>query len=91
MTDIYKNFPLKFSINTSDPLGPFIESEYNKDENSFRSPWSNTYYPKKESNKLLPKELRLLEEKIKMIIRIVHLGLINIFLKKKMVNICLKN
>jgi capping protein beta len=70
MTDIYKNFPLKFSINTSDPLGPFIESEYNKDENSFRSPWSNTYYPKKESNKLLPKELRLLEEKINTLIKL---------------------
>ena len=70
MRNIYKKFPLKFSINTSDPLGPFIESEYNKDEESYRSPWSNTYFPKKESNKHLPKELRLLEEKINMLIKL---------------------
>ena len=70
MKYIYKNFPIKFNINTSDPLGPFIESEYNKDENSYRSPWSNTYFPSKESTKILPKELRFLEEKINTIIKL---------------------
>ena len=68
--NISKNFPSKFSINTSDPLGPFIESEYNRDEDSYRSPWSNTYFPKKESNKHLPKELRSLEEKINKLIKL---------------------
>ena len=38
MKEINKNFPLQFKINNSDPLGPFIESEFNKDENSYRSP-----------------------------------------------------
>ena len=70
MKNINRNFPLKFNINNSDPLGPFIESEFNQDENSFRSPWSNTYFPTKESNKHLPKELRLLEEKINMMIKL---------------------
>ena len=70
MRNIYRNFPLNFKINNSDPLGPFIESEFNKDENSFRSPWSNTYFPAKESGKRLPKELRALEEKINSIIKL---------------------
>jgi capping protein beta len=70
MRNINKNFPIKYNINNSDPLGPFIESEYNKDENSYRSPWSNTYFPQKDSNKLLTKELRALEEKINMLIKL---------------------
>ena len=70
MRNIYRNFPLHFKINYSDSLGPFIESEYNKDENSYRSPWSNKYFPAKENGKHLPKELRALEEKINMIIKL---------------------
>ena len=70
MKHIYKNFPTKSIINTNDPLGPFIESEYNKDKNSYRSPWSNTYFPKIETNNFLPNELRLLEEKINMLIKL---------------------
>ena len=70
MKDIYRNFPLPFSINNSDPLGPFIESEFNKDRDSYRSPWSNTYFPPKESDKLLPKELRELEQKINQLIKV---------------------
>ena len=70
MKDIYRNFPLPFSINNSDPLGPFIQSEYNKDGDSYRSPWSNTYFPPKESDKLLPKELRELEQKINQLIKV---------------------
>ena len=70
MKDIYKNFPLQFKINNSDPLGPFIESEFNKDENSYRSPWSNKYFPPKESDKLLPNELRILEERLNQLIKL---------------------
>lgn len=69
MKDIVKNFPIKFTINKSDPLGPFIESEYNKDGDSFRSPWSNKYFPPKESNKLLPNELRELEQRVNQLIK----------------------
>ena len=70
MKNIIHNFPLKMRINTSDPLGPFIESEHNKDGDSYRSPWCNKYFPDKESNKHLPKELRLLEEKINELIKL---------------------
>lgn len=68
--DIHKKFPIPFTINNSDTLGPFIESDYNKDGNSFRSPWSNTYFPPIESNKLLPKELRELEERLNKLIKL---------------------
>lgn len=70
MKDINKNFPIQFTINNSDPLGPFIESEYNKDGDSYRSPWSNTYFPQKQSDRLLPKELRELEQKINQLIKL---------------------
>lgn len=70
MKDINKNFPIQFKINNSDPLGPFIESDYNKDGDSYRSPWSNTYFPQKQSDKLLPKELRELEQKINQLIKL---------------------
>ena len=70
MRDVNKNFPVQFTINNSDPLGPFIESEYNRDGESYRSPWSNTYFPPIDSNKLLPKELRDLEEKINQLIKL---------------------
>jgi len=70
MRNIYRNFPLHYKINYSDSLGPFIESEFNKDGTSYRSPWSNKYFPAKENGKHLPKELRALEEKINMIIKL---------------------
>ena len=69
MKEINKNFPIQFTINNSDPLGPFIESEYNKDGDSYRSPWSNKYFPEKDSNKLLPNELRELEQRINQLIK----------------------
>jgi capping protein beta len=68
--DIQKSFPLPFNINNSDTLGPFIESEYNKDGDSYRSPWSNKFFPPKESDKLLPNELRELEERLNKIIKL---------------------
>lgn len=70
MKDIHKNFPIQFKINNSDPLGPFIECENTKDGDSYRSPWSNNYFPPIESDKLLPKELRELEEKINQLIKL---------------------
>ena len=70
MKDINKNFPTQFTINNSDPLGPFIQCEYTKDGNSYRSPWSNKYFPPTESNKLIPKELRELEEKINQLMKL---------------------
>ena len=69
MKDIKKNFPMPFIINNSDPLGPFIQSGFNNDGNSYRSPWSNKYFPPKDSNKLLPKELRELELKLNQLIK----------------------
>ena len=51
MKDIYKNFPVKFIINNSDSLSPFIESDVNKDGDSYRSPWSNTSNTYFSSNK----------------------------------------
>lgn len=68
--DIFKNNPMKLNINNSDPLGPFIECDINKDNNSYRSPWSNKYYPEIESNIILPNELRELEEKLNTFIKL---------------------
>lgn len=70
MKDVKKNFPLPFTINNSDPLGPFIQCEFSKDGESYRSPWSNKYFPPLESNKMLPKELRELEEKINQLFKL---------------------
>ena len=70
MKDINKNFPVPFIINNSDPLGPFIQCEFTKDNNSYRSPWSNKFFPPTESTKILPKELRELEEKINQLIKL---------------------
>ncbi len=72
--DVFKRFPMPFIINNSDKLGPFIESEYNKDDDSYRSPWSNQYFPpfdpEKKIPKLLPKELRELEERLNKLIKL---------------------
>jgi hypothetical protein len=47
-----------------DIKGNFIKSEYNNEENSFRSPWTNQYFPDLEYPKYPPNELRLLEERM---------------------------
>ena len=44
-----------------DSLGEFIKSEYNNEGDSFRSPWSNKYFPDIELPKFPPSELRELE------------------------------
>ena len=48
MKNIINNFSWKFDINKSDLLGHFIDSEYNKDGDSYLSPWSNKYFPQKD-------------------------------------------
>jgi hypothetical protein len=48
-------------VDTSDPLGPFLKTEFNRDGDAYRSPLSNKYFP--ESEGYLPKgELRGIEE-----------------------------
>ena len=61
---VKKHFPTEVKINTSDPLGPFFETSFNKEGDSYRSPWSNKYFPPNESAKELPNELRELELKL---------------------------
>ena len=68
--DVFKNVPILLKVNNSDPLGPFIECDINKDGDSYRSPWSNQYFPNIESNKFLPNELRQLEEKLNTFIKL---------------------
>jgi len=51
--------PLK--ISRDDSLGDFIKSEFNCEINSYRSPHSNKYFPRKENAKYPPNELRELE------------------------------
>ena len=53
--------PLPLSINKSDSLGAFINSEFNHDGDSYRSPWSNEYFPSSGGHKILANELRTLE------------------------------
>ena len=61
--------PTPISINNSDSLGKFINSEFNHDDESYRSPWSNQYFPIKESKKRLVNEFRELELKLNKIIK----------------------
>ena len=68
--DVFKNVPISLKVNNSDPLGPFIECDINKDGDSYRSPWSNKYFPDIESSKYLPNELRQLEEKLNTFIKL---------------------
>jgi capping protein (actin filament) muscle Z-line, beta len=44
-----------------DSLGEFIKSEFNNEGDSYRSPWSNRYFPDVELPKYPPSELRELE------------------------------
>lgn len=44
-----------------DSLGDFIKSEFNNEGDSYRSPWSNKYFPDVELPKYPPSELRELE------------------------------
>ena len=47
-----------------DPKGEFIMCEQNRDGDSYRSPYSNTYYPPTEDAKYPTAPLRDLEEKL---------------------------
>ncbi len=49
------------SISKDDSSGYFIKSEFNYESFSYRSPWSNIYFPVVEFPKFPPNELRELE------------------------------
>ncbi|MCQ2816238.1 MAG: F-actin-capping protein subunit beta [archaeon] len=67
--DIERDRYTLLEINTNDVLGNFINSSYNKDGDSYRSPWSNTYFPNSDNAKLLPKDLRQLEIKMNNLVK----------------------
>ena len=48
----------------------FINSEFNHDGDSYRSPWSNEYFPTSEGHKLLPNELRELEVQLNTLMKL---------------------
>ena len=56
-------------INNSDTMGPFINSTFNKESSSYRSPWSNEYYPTISGFKVLPNELRELEIQLNKLVK----------------------
>ena len=51
-------------------MGEFIQCEYNREGSSYRSPWSNTYFPETELPKYPPNELRVLEENMNKLFKI---------------------
>jgi capping protein beta len=63
--DIYEEFIQKvdkpISICNDDSIGLFIKSDFNRESDSYRSPWSNKYFPEVEVPKFPPNELRELE------------------------------
>ena len=59
--DISKYLFTPLTINKSDSLGLFLNSDFNKDGDSFRSPLSNEYFPNNEGHRILSNELRELE------------------------------
>ncbi len=68
--DISKYLVTPLSINKSDSLGLFINSEFNHDGNSYRSPWSNEYFPDNEGHRILSNELRELEKQLNYLFKI---------------------
>lgn len=56
-------------INNNDILGPFISCSYNKNEDSYRSPWSNTYFPDTKNEHVLSTEIRKLEEELNKLVK----------------------
>jgi capping protein beta len=63
-TEFERNTYPALSVCKLDSKGEFIQSEYNREEGSFRSPWTNRYFPDMEYPKYPPKELRILEEQL---------------------------
>ncbi len=59
--DISKYLITTLTINKSDSLD-FLNSEFNKDGDSFRSPLSNQYFPNNEGHRILSNEFRELEK-----------------------------
>ena len=68
--ELHKIIASPLCINTSDSIGPFITSEFNHDGDSYRSPWSNEYFPTTEGHKLLPNELRELEVRLNKLVKL---------------------
>lgn len=68
--ELKKVLPSPLSINKSDTIGAFINSEFNHDGDSYRSPWSNEYFPTSEGHKLLPNELRELEVQLNTLMKL---------------------
>lgn len=75
--DNLSTFTQKVEVPTTickdDPLGQFLCCEFNRDGDSYRSPYSNTYFPEPEEDdepmKEIPAELRTLEEKFNKIFK----------------------
>ena len=55
---------------TDDPIGDFIKCEQNRDGDSYRSPYSNTYFPPIEDAKYPMEPLRKLEETLNKMFKI---------------------
>ncbi len=68
--DISKYLLTPLVINESDSLGYFLNSDFNKDGDSFRSPWSNEYFPNNEGHRILSNELRELEKHLNKLFKI---------------------
>ena len=68
--ELHKIIASPLCINTSDSIGSFITSEFNHDGDSYRSPWSNEYFPTTEGHKLLPNELRELEVRLNKLVKL---------------------
>lgn len=69
--DNLSTFTQKVEVPTTickdDPLGEFLCCEFNRDGDSYRSPYTNKYFPEPEEEeemKQIPQELRNLEEKL---------------------------
>ena len=54
----------RIDVCNDDAKGPFLKCEQNRDGDSYRSPWSNQYFPPTQDAKYPSKELRTLEEKL---------------------------
>lgn len=52
----------RLTISNQDPKGAFIKCEYNRDKDSYRSPFSNTYYPSLSDCQYPSEDLRILEK-----------------------------
>jgi len=61
--DLYSSVDVPLQIQ-DDPSNskPYIKCDYNRDYDSYRSPYSNKYYPEIPDGTMIPNDLRVLEE-----------------------------